>query len=487
MRSVNRSLGLGMLFAVMFVAVSLLNGCEGDTYRTYVTEVNEDTLDIAIEAYVYGFAPIRVMSKEYDQTNSTADPVYAPVNELYIDDTTSTPDSELWVSPNVNVIYSSAHMDLTTEPMVLYTPSIQDRYFSWEIMDAFTNAFNYIGSRNTGGLEGTYAICGPDWQGVLPVGYTRIDSPTNSVWMVARHEVDPQDVDPADLATVIALVQSSVMLPLSDFIVKDPAYVNPLINKPADEIPELDYTGLNFYTLLNQWLTKNPPPAADDTVMESLAKIGIGPGFTTDFSAMSQANQLKFLAAEKIGLDLIKVDTFYTGQTFNGWHYNLGPQWGDWGTDYLIRAATARCCLGMNINEEAVYPVRLLGPHKMTLSGEKSYSLTIPAADLPVPVNDHGFWSLTMYDLKTASLVENTIDRYSIGNQNNLYKAPDGSITLYIQRDDPGGDQTKNWLPSPQNSDPFYMLFRAYYPDEAMITPSDDPDWIIPDLVRTNP
>lgn len=485
MKSMHRSFRTKLLLGAMaFFAFTVLSGCDGDTTNIINESVNLTA--IATEAYIYGFAPVTVMRKMYNQTNSTAEPVYAPVNELYIDTATSTPESQLWVSPNVNVIYSSAHLDLATEPMILFTPSIQDRYFSWEIMDAYTNAFNYVGSRNTGGVEGTYAIVGPDWEGDLPDGYTRIDSPTNSVWMVARHEVDPLEVNPGDTAIVIALVQASVMLPLSEFIVKDPAYVNPIIVHPGETVPELDISGLNFFTLLNQWLTKNPPPAADATILENLAKIGIGPGFDTDFSAWSKADQLKLLMAEKIAGVMIKDDTFLESQSFNGWDYNLGPDYGVWGTNYLLRSVVARCCTGMNVTEEAIYPARLLGPHKRPLSGERSYSLRIPAADLPVPVNDKGFWSLTMYDRVTASLVDNPIDRYSIGNQNDLYYASDGSLTLYIQRDDPGGDESKNWLPSPQNSDPFYMLFRAYYPDDEMIKPADGPPWIVPNLKRTD-
>ncbi|MCP4200206.1 MAG: DUF1254 domain-containing protein [Proteobacteria bacterium] len=478
-----------MFLTVVIITFTILSGCGDDITHIHntpdaSTDPSTDAMAAASFTYVYGYSPVTVMQKAHDQTNSTFETVYAPINALYIDTETSTPDSQLWVSPNVNVLYSSSHMDLTAEPMVLYTPSIQDRYFSWEIMDAYTNAFDYVGSRKTGGVEGTYAFVGPDWSGSLPEGYTRIDCPTNSVWMVGRHEVMPGDDD--DREAVIALVQQSVLLPLDDFINKDSEYVNPIIEHPEETVPGLDINGLKFLTLLNEWLTKNPPPASEVVAAEIMASIGVCPGCTTDFQSLPQIAQYELLAGLEAGLAVIVGKMYTSGVDLNGWKYVLGADFGNYGTSYLLRAVTTRSGLGANVNEEAIYPVRLFGPQKLPLTGDRSYRLTFTDAQLPVPVNEHGFWSLTMYDRLSGILVENSMDRYSLGSQNDLHVAPDGSITIYIQRDnpEPDGGMEKNWLPSPENSDPFYMLFRAYYPDEEMITPVDEPTWILPNLTR---
>ena len=422
------------------------------------------------------------MQIAYDQTNPTGGSVYAPTNELYISTETQTPDNGLVVSPNVTVLYSSSHMDLTAEPMVLYTPSIQDRYFVWEIMDAYTNAANYIGTRVTGGVEGTYAIVGPDWTGTLPDGYTQIDSATNSAWMLGRHEVTPGSQEDFDAAQT--LVESSVFLPLSEFITRDPDYVNPIIDKPGKTIKELDISGLKFFTLLNEWLTQNPPPAADAEAEQIMATIGVGVGYNTDFKALSKSEKADFTLGVELGFALIKLQMLTAQTSFNGWGYTLYPEFGDWGTNYLLRAAIARDGLAANINAEAIYPVRIVGPHDLPLKGSYSYTLTYTADQLPVPVNSKGFWSITMYDRNTGTLVENSINRYAIGNQNDLILNEDGSLTLYIQRDDPGGKMTNNWLPSPTTDNPFYMLFRMYYPDDEAISPMNNPDWKIPNLER---
>ena len=62
------------------------------------------------------------------------------------------------------------------------------------------------------------------------------------------------------------------------------------------------------------------------------------------------------------------------------------------------------------------------------------------------------FWSITMYDLPDFFLVENAIDRYSVGDRTpGLTYADDGSLTLTIQRDAPSDPAARaNWLPTPE-------------------------------------
>jgi hypothetical protein len=43
-----------------------------------------------------------------------------------------------------------------------------------------------------------------------------------------------------------------------------------------------------------------------------------------------------------------------------------------------------------------------------------------------------------------------------------MKKNPDGSLTIYIQKDSPGKQKESNWLPSPNG--PIYMLLRLYVP-----------------------
>jgi hypothetical protein len=72
-------------------------------------------------------------------------------------------------------------MDLAKEPLVLKVPSVQDRYITFQFLDAFTNDYTYLGTRASGASEGTYLIAGPDWDGKVPADMAKIWSPTNIV------------------------------------------------------------------------------------------------------------------------------------------------------------------------------------------------------------------------------------------------------------------------------------------------------------------
>jgi hypothetical protein len=57
-----------------------------------------------------------------------------------------------------------------------------------------------------------------------------------------------------------------------------------------------------------------------------------------------------------------------------------------------------------------------------------------------------GFWSLTMYDDKYF-FVASPLNRYTLSARNKFTMNPDGSVDLYLQKDNPGGDKEANWLP----------------------------------------
>ncbi len=67
----------------------------------------------------------------------------------------------------------------------------------------------------------------------------------------------------------------------------------------------------------------------------------------------------------------------------------------------------------------------------------------------------NAFWSVTMYDGKTQLLIENPINRYLINSPMlpGMKKNPDGSLTLYIQKDSPGKAKESNWLPGAERAD----------------------------------
>src|SRR5271168_3514359 len=83
------------------------------------------------------------------------------------------------------------------------------------------------------------------------------------------------------------------------------------------------------------------------------------------------------------------------------------------------------------------------------------------------PVN--GFWSLTMY--------ANPLNRYTLGAPNKLKKNADGSVDLYLQKENPGKGTESNWLLAP--ADKFILMLRLYWPKENPPSLLDG-TWTIP-------
>ena len=85
-----------------------------------------------------------------------------------------------------------------------------------------------------------------------------------------------------------------------------------------------------------------------------------------------------------------------------------------------------------------------------------------------------------MYDGKTQLLIDNPIDRYLINSpmMPELKTNADGSLTLFIQKDEPTDPIAKaNWLPAPDG--PIYMVMRLYWPKEEALNGSWTPPGIV--------
>jgi hypothetical protein len=142
----------------------------------------------------------------------------------------------------------------------------------------------------------------------------------------------------------------------------------------------------------------------------------------------------------------------------------------------MNRAAGAQLGIYANSKEEAVYVAYQTAPDGKLLDGSKRWMLRFEPGQLP-PVTL--FWSITMYKLPERWLVENSINRYSIGDGTaGLKKGPDGSLEIYLQKDNPGPDLVSNWLPTPNG--PFFLASRYYGPKQPLI----DGTWKGPLLVE---
>jgi hypothetical protein len=176
---------------------------------------------------------------------------------------------------------------------------------------------------------------------------------------------------------------------------------------------------------------------------------------------------LAFLTAIIIMNAVIKTMT----TTFNGWSTTL--KCGQPGNGILLRAASAKFLPAVNVVEEAAYWTTTIDSTEKTLNGRHDYLLHFPAGELPP--ND-AFWSVTITDV-VGYMVNNPIDRHSLGDRSGLISNADGSIDIYLQSTAPTGHEP-NWLPAPAGN--FKLMLRAYLPGRAVL----DGEYHLPPVIK---
>lgn len=428
---------------------------------------SDDPKDIATSAYVYGFPLVSVI-RTVDFTTSPnipAGPGRGPINSFsYIRDFPNSSFTDV-VRPNVDTLYSIAYFDLSKEPLVLTVPPIAERYYSLQFADSYSNNFHYVGTRENDTTGGTYLFAGPNWTGTLPSDMKEIDAPTNNGAIVVRVYVNGPD----DVSTVHSIQDKFTLSPLSLFNAQGASTpiqetnVDTSKDIPVSPDPELiSKTGIAIYDEIGKDMSDNPPPEDDSDVIAKFKSIGIGAGKTPSQTAndtIKKALEAGIIAGEQI----INQKVQNLGTIVNGWSIS-SMNIGNYGTDYLLRAAIAKFGLFANSPAEAVYPTSFTDSNGQNLTGMDNYIIHFNKGQIP-PVK--AFWSVTLYNNKSY-LADNPINRYSIGsNTDGLRYNDDGSLDIYLQQNNPGKEKESNWLPSPSGD--FSLNMRLYIPEESVL------------------
>lgn len=373
------------------------------------------------------------------------------------------PEYKQIATPNNDTIYAQAFADVSREPLVLTVPAVDaTRYYAFQLWDPNGDTFGYIGSRTTGRTAGSFALVGPGWQGSLPEGVARIDTPYNGLVIWGRIGVDGPD----DLPNALAIQDALRLTPLSQFGVTE-TQVPPDLAFSAARVA-FDGTGvpddLILYAELANSLRHTPPKPQDAVVAATLPQIGFSAdGTTFDPATLTDAQRSGLAKGAQFALHLMDVSSQTAGVGVNGWRWS--PKSGIMGNDYLFRAAFAKWYTGGNAPSEAIYIDGRIDYHGQPLDGSKRYVIRFEPGQEP-PVD--AFWSVSMYHIADGSFVENPIHRYSIGDRTKgLVRAADGSLTIHIQHDAPHETEAlANWLPAPAEG--FNLNMRLYGPDGSL-------------------
>jgi hypothetical protein len=461
---------VSLLLALFTVA--LFTGCSTSKQKLS----DEEIVSIAKKVYIYGYAPLLMKYTELKQTN-VEEPNnlgMAPVNQISHFRTFPDASFKDVVKPNVDTYYSIVWFELKDEPMVMTVPATE-RYYLLPLLDAYSNVFKSPGTRTTGNGAHTFLLVGPGWKGEVPQGMELIQAPTNTVWLIARVQVN----SPEDGATVVRKFQDGLkVIPLSKFgkpYTPPKGKVNPAYQ---DLVPVKAVRSLSieqFFNELSQWMAHNPPLPFDKEILAEMKKIGFEVGKPWSMKGFSGKVQKELAAIpEQVHQGWEELAKNPDPSTLkNGWMYltNLGY----YGNNYDLRAYVAFMGLGANLPEDAIYPIAHFDSEGKLFDGKYRYVIHFDKDKIP-PVK--AFWSLTCYT-EDDFLVPNPINRYALGDRDPLKYNKDGSLDLYIQANSPGKAKEANWLPCPKEGH-FNLTLRLYWPKEEVIKG----EWVPPAVQR---
>ncbi|TFV96026.1 DUF1254 domain-containing protein [Algoriphagus kandeliae] len=438
----------------------------------------EEAQQIAEEAYIFAYPMLEHYKMMFAMAMYPESGAYtAPFNVLYHKPELSTAKDTIIVRPNNDNIYSSVWFDLSEQPQILKVPKIEDnRYYSFQIIDLYTHNIGYVGTRATGFEEGSYLFAGPNWDGEVPDGINKVfRSEGNYLLALGRTQV----FGPDDLETTNKILEGFSVESLNVFIgLSEIAKIPDNPNIPPFNPNQIK--NINFISYLNALMATASIHPFEKELFDRFSKIGIGPGKT--FNETGLDPELKAVIETGIANAMKKIEAEVSnlGERQNGWMLISGA----FGNrefmqgKYLRRAAAAYFGLWGNNLEEAYYPEATVDADGEDLDGSKhNYTVHFEADRLP-PVK--AFWSFTMYKLPEQLLVANEIDRYIIAsNTKGLKYNPDGSLDIYIQKENPGPDLESNWLPA--HDGPFSLQARFYWPEPESLDPL-----YVPPVVQKN-
>jgi len=447
----------------------------GPDARVKITEAYAE--HVARDAYLWAWPLVNMYTRRLFfatiKEMAYAGPLpQAPLNTFGMLTDYIAPEQRSVACPNQDVVYGAGYAALDISPVVVQVPDFETRFWVYQIVDLRTDAFAQIG-KMYGTTPGFYVLAGPDWQGEVPKGITRVFRCTTNTAFVGPRVF--QDDTSEDKKAIQAVLQHVVMYPLSEYdgTLKRIEWQK-LPRKPgvAGGVRETQWVfPEKFFDELAAVLTDAPPlPGEEARYAQVLAVLAA--------AKSNPALKQRMIEAAKEAEQTLVGPLF----EFRNFGIQLPDNWctvangAEFGTDYLTRTAVAKSNILVNAPTQAKYFYQDLDKEGGRLNGSNRYQVTF-AKDQTPPV--HGFWSLTLYS-QYHFFVPNEINRYSVGTKSkDLKRNPDGSLTIFVQAESPPEAERANWLPAPIGED-FSLFLRAYWPGTAIADGSWTPPPVTP-------
>lgn len=448
-------------------------------------------------------------------------------NEVLVFSTLMDANS-LFLTANADTVYFWGFLDLSKGPMVFETPpkalgTIDDIWWRWVI------DFGAPGPDR--GEGGRYLIVPPGYEGSLPEGgFYVAHAKTTRVLFVGRMFLEKNDPKPAveairTFTKIYPYEPGGVGTSLAEFlagraklgrVTQPPATVfHEGSGKVMNTIPPNDFS---YFEMLDEVVQEQPATSLDPELMGPLASIGIVKGknfapdarmrkILNDAVAVGNATSRSLLMNPRDPRWFYYPDSAWVNFLFiSGYEFEtpipaivgpvrdgmripegvkLHPPTGYRTLDarsaffYGITGITPAMAMRMT-GIGSQYLFASLDENKEYFDGGKTYKVT-----LPQHIPEANFWSLTVYDNQTRSMLA-TPQRYPrAGSQS--YPSPaaepnaDGSTTVYFAPAQPDGVKRGNWIQTVPGKG-WFVVLRLYSPLEPFFDKTWRPSEI--ELVR---
>jgi hypothetical protein len=425
----------------------------------------------------------------------------------------------LFLTGNADTVYFFGFLDLTKGPIVVETVpmclcTIDDMWFRW-IID-----FGLPGPDR--GEGGKYLLVPPGYTGDLPdSGFHVARSRTTRVLLLGRSFLEDNDPKrpvelikktlkvypyrPGGYGTSIATgLDGKVPLLTSPDGRLDWAFLRPqppakfveASGKSFNTIPPNDY---RYFETIDELVQQEPADAMDPEIMGSLAAIGIAKGkpFAPDArmrgiltdavaTANATARALVFNPRESEGFTYYPGSAWQNSLWVGGYDFETPPP--EVSSDgaskpypstgvRTLNSRTAWFYYATGITPAMIMRLRGIGSQyvwaftdadKNYLEGSKAYKVTLPS-NIPA----EKFWSITLYDNQSRSMLQTPQRFPRAGSQSYPTPAasanPDGSTTVYFSATKPAGVKDGNWIQTAPGKG-FNVMLRLYSPLEPFFT-----------------
>lgn len=465
-----------LCFTAFFMCVSsLFTGCDKEAVQPpdpqYVAMERAQMVQIAKDAYVYGFPLVMTEITKRYMTNPLPATGNLPVNRVRNFRSFADDKFKNFVRPGADMFYSFAWLDLSREPILFEIPDTGKRYALFTLTNAWTDILVSFGRRAASSGSKKFAVTGPKWEGTLPEGFTEYRSDTNIVLFTGLIQVNGKQ----DGETAVRTIQNGIKLyPLSAYGKK---YTPPkaraddtLSSKtPLEQVLSMNIS--DFFNMFNQMMLNNPPYSEDAAILDKILDLGIAPGMRFDLSTFDFDTQEAFKEIPKwMGEHMESVKTENADK---GWIYTYGL--GKYNTDYRLRAKTAYLNFGgAGFDFDIVQMTSYTDADNEKYDSSKKYIIRFKKDEIP-KVN--ALWSVSAYN-NEGFFSKNPLKRYSLVSKDGIKFNKDGSLDIYIQKDNPGKNKESNWLPVGENE--FSLVLRCYWPKDELA----EGKWKVPAVIK---